>query len=156
MFDKLLQPDRPAVHVTALNQSLLDDARDDLARRFPAAVIRVLRGRKVRTEAALFDHVATAFSFPSYFGETWDALADCVSDLPSVPHLLIVSGASELLADAAPRALVVMMQIIERANGGSTRGPGSFQLLLQDQPAEAAQFADRLRALGVPYHDEIE
>jgi hypothetical protein len=150
MLESLLQPSRPVVHVTSEAPDVLDDARGELALRFPAAVIRVLRGRKVRAQGALLDHLATAFGFPWYFGDSWDAVVDCMRDLPAVPHLLIVTTASELLADAAPDDLAVLAQIIARV-ADERRGPSSFHLLLDDSPAELAQLVARLHAAGIDY-----
>jgi hypothetical protein len=150
MFESLLQPARPVVHVTSEAPDELDDVRAALAHRFPASVIRVLRGGKVRSAGALFDHLATAFGFPSYFGANWNAVVDCLRDLPAVPHLLFVTAASELLGDAPPHELTTFAQILASLTG-APRGPSSFHLVLQAAPAELNQLVARLGAAGVDY-----
>lgn len=105
----------------------------------------MLRGNKVRSQGALLDHLATAFGFPWYFGDSWDAAVDCLRDQPAVPHLLIVTRASELLTDAEPRDLGVLCRIVAQL-ADEPDGPSAFHLLCQDSPAELAQLERRLAA----------
>jgi RNAse (barnase) inhibitor barstar len=46
---------------------------------------RVLDGKHLTGKAALLRAIAAAFAFPSHFGNNWDALIDCWSDLSWLP-----------------------------------------------------------------------
>jgi hypothetical protein len=65
--------------------------------------VRGLRGRKMKTEDALYDECAAALQFPAYFGENWDALDECLSDIEWLPITvgisLIIHDPLEVLAD---------------------------------------------------------
>jgi RNAse (barnase) inhibitor barstar len=79
---------------------------DDAALRWRRAGLTVLvvRGRKMRKTAALFDEFAAALQFPSYFGENWNAFDECVSETDWMPlgdgFVLIVNDADQVLIDA--------------------------------------------------------
>lgn len=67
-----------------------------LSRAHPAAVRRELAhagwdlhrldGTRIRGTAGLFDSCADSLQFPAYFGNNWDALADCLADLSWLPE----------------------------------------------------------------------
>lgn len=71
----------------------------------PAAYrVRELRGRKMRTLAALFDEFAAACQFPYYFGANKDAFDECLRDLDDFVgeapgYVVVVRDADDLLAD---------------------------------------------------------
>ena len=59
-------------------------------------------GSRVRDEAGLFNSLAEAFLFPSYFGRNWDAVDECLRDLewmPAAGYVLVVNHAAELWRD---------------------------------------------------------
>lgn len=72
--------------------------------------VRRLRGRKMRTARGLFDEAAAALQFPDYFGENFDALAECLGDLPEwidpgKGYVVLVTDADEFLRrDRSSRA----------------------------------------------------
>src|SRR6516225_3387906 len=95
---RLLSKHGPSIHV-------LSDAEAEKLLRLPIektpAVVRRIRGHKAKTTAALFDEMAAALQFPSYFGENWNALDECLSDLEWLAGdacLLVFERAPELLA----------------------------------------------------------
>ena len=45
------------------------------------AYVSYLRGKRCITDKAFFDEISASFQFPGYFGENWNALNDCLSDL---------------------------------------------------------------------------
>ena len=52
----------------------------------------------VKTDEELFGIVASAMRFPDYFGNNWDALDECLSDmdwLPAEGYLLVVRDSAE-------------------------------------------------------------
>jgi RNAse (barnase) inhibitor barstar len=79
---------------------LLDDERwTGLARReaFPAAwTVAILDEDGASTREGFFTAIASALSFPAYFGRNWDAVYDCLTDLTWLPGtnvVLAVAGA---------------------------------------------------------------
>ncbi|MER5967406.1 barstar family protein [Streptomyces sp. NPDC002057] len=48
----------------------------------------------VTDKAALMDRCAAVLDLPDWFGRNWDALADCLTDLPE-PVTLVVTGWQE-------------------------------------------------------------
>lgn len=72
-------------------------AQDDQA----DVVVRIVRGLKMQTQQALFDEVAAAFQFPDYFGENWNALDECLSDLSwirAAGYVLLIRDSSYVLS----------------------------------------------------------
>ncbi|MFI6422372.1 barstar family protein [Streptomyces sp. NPDC050842] len=57
--------------------------------RLDDAVVLDLSG--VTDKAALMDRCAVTLALPAWFGRNWDALADCLTDLPE-PVVLVVTG----------------------------------------------------------------
>ena len=45
------------------------------------AVSRIVRGKNCGSISELFHEFSAALQFPYYFGNNWDALDDCLSDL---------------------------------------------------------------------------
>ena len=91
----------PRIHVDPLEPSA-PRARK-LVQPASGEVVRVLRGSKMTTDARLFDEIGAAFQFPSYFGENWNALRDCLGDLEWMPgerYVVVVTDVDKMLADA--------------------------------------------------------
>lgn len=82
-------------------------------------VVRVVRGRKMRTWQALFDEFAAALQFPWYFGENGDAFDECLADLGWLPphsgYVIVLVSPIEVLADAGTAALAGLLASLTRA-----------------------------------------
>ncbi len=139
-----------AFHLQEEDASEFEDRYRALVSEHPEAVVRRARGTKMRTMGGMFDELAAALQFPTYFGENWAALDDMLLDLdwlPSHDHLLIVSDAHDLLADEPDDVLELLMRAFVRAHqawGGET----SFRVVFQVPPGASGPFLDRMQAIG--------
>src|ERR1051326_1670912 len=94
---RLLSKHGPSIHV------LSSEEAEQLTHQPPektAIVMRRIRGHKAKTTAALFDEMAAALQFPSYFGENWNALDECLNDLEWLPgdaYVLVFERSPEVL-----------------------------------------------------------
>lgn len=94
-------PIGPCVHVVSIDPSTALAGK--LVQPASGEVVRVLRGDKMTTDPKLFDEIAAALQFPSYFGENWNALRDCLGDLEWLPaerYVLVVTEVDAMLAHA--------------------------------------------------------
>ncbi len=145
----------PPILVVATDSDLCDlvwaaraEARGSGRRR----VIRVVRGAKAETTAALFDEFAAALQFPPYFGENWPAFDECLADLewlPAAEHVVVVADAARVLArepgDSFARWLGRLGRIAaERADQG---GP-ALRIVLHARPDDAPALRSKLAACG--------
>jgi hypothetical protein len=84
-----------------------------------AVCVRRLRGKKMRTTAALMDEFAASLQFFEGFGENWYALSDCLSCLdewlPADTYILVVEGAEELLQDESSEQLAALIKTLHDA-----------------------------------------
>jgi hypothetical protein len=72
-------------------------------------------------KAALLERLASVLSFPAWFGNNWDALADCLGDLSWLPgngHLLVLEDCRRFYA-AAPRDYEILLEVLTDAAGAS-------------------------------------
>lgn len=82
--------------------------------------VRVVRGAKMTSAHALFDEVAAAFQFPLYFGENWDALDECLSDLEWLPRqrgfVVVIADAGRVLEAEASLLRVFVGSLVRAAD----------------------------------------
>ncbi|MFV0459644.1 MAG: barstar family protein [Actinomycetales bacterium] len=101
----------------------------------------VVRGRKMRTLAGLFDEFAAALQFPLYFGENEDAFNECIAELETLPagegYVVTITDPDQVLADAGAEALGWLARSLESAAEEWT------------QPVELGEWWDRP---AVPFH----
>lgn len=81
--------------------------------------VRHLRGKKMRTQAALMDEFGAALQFFYGFGENWHALDECLAYLdewlPADAYVLVVEGAEELLQDEADEIMAALLKTLHYA-----------------------------------------
>jgi hypothetical protein len=127
-------------------------------------VARVIRGRKARTVAGLFDEFAAAFQFPYYFGENWDAFDECLNDLEWLPadaYTVAITNAVQLLQDEPPGELQRFLTLLQRTAqewsqpcpGPTPRSPKAFHGVLHTTPTDEGSLRRKLRSGGCPVHD---
>jgi len=125
-------------------------------------VVRVVRGRKMRTLQGLFDEFAAAWQFPWYFGENRSAFDECVADLGWLPprsgYVIVISDPDEVLADAGTHALAWLTDSLTRAGEEWSRPVEQgewwdrpavpFHVVLQALPGDASTVVARWTAAG--------
>src|ERR1700761_2097058 len=96
--------------------------------------VRVVRGNKMKSLDDLFDEFSAAFQFPSYFGENWDALDECLSDLEwlatTAGYILLVANASEVLGKENPGQFCIFAKVLFRASKEWAESKGSKQFIV--------------------------
>lgn len=137
-------------------------------------VVRTVRGHKMRTFQGLFDEFGAALQFPDYFGENWAAFDECLTDLDWLGYevsgyVIVVSHASELLADEAPGQFEDLLLLFGRVakewatpvqDGEWWDRPGRpFHVVLQETPDAGEALLAKLRladdiALGEVWRPE--
>jgi hypothetical protein len=118
----------------------------------PGFVGATLDGRRCRTKRALLDEVTRVLDLPAYFGRTWDALEDCLTDLawrPGSGYRLVITAADRLLArtPAQYATFVALLTDVGRAwataaTGHPGRGPVAFHTVLVVPPDRLDARAD--------------
>jgi hypothetical protein len=82
-------------------------------------VVRVVRGRKMRSRRGVFDEFAAALQFPLYFGENEDAFDECISELEQLPRqsgfVVVVTEPGQVLVDDGEGALTWLVGSLRRA-----------------------------------------
>jgi len=158
--ERLLQSTGPRLHLMVATLSEATDFGWSLARHDGRqVVVRFLRGQKMQTASQLFDEFAAALQFPHYFGENWNALLECLTDLEWLPDgacvLLILDG-TQLLAREAEESLAVFFDFLAVAadewtaaeKGPLEPAPRPFHVVFQCAPADEVRFLSRVHAAG--------
>jgi hypothetical protein len=154
-------PAGPFLHVLTCGAGEAFDLAWALAIEDARAVARIVRGRKCRGHAALFDEFAAAWQFPPYCGANWAALDECLADLEWLParaYVLIVTDAAQLLTDEGPEAFAAFLDLVadvarERAGdpGEPGRSPASFHVVLHAEADDATALRHRLDEAGAAF-----
>ena len=154
----LLKTDGPVFHLFVATDA---DALNQVTALQRAAgnrlCARIVRARKALTTAAFFDEIASAFQFPYYFGENWDALNDCVSDLDWLPgegYAVIITHAVNLLEKESADALKHFVTVMKHAaqhwhKPGKGTKARTFQVILHATKEEEAALKSKWHAAGI-------
>lgn len=128
--------------------------------------VRWLRARLTRTIDGLHQEMAAALQFPSYYGNNWDAMRDCLRDLTwcdAPSHLIVFWGCDELLADEPTNQLQTFgrqfrgfaTELMEpyQFSDAFTRPVTAFHVLFQCSLNAKEETAARLGAAGIEAAD---
>ena len=85
----------------------------------------VLKRIQFARKEALLRNIATALQFPSWFGHNWDALEDCLSDLPAEGYVLLIEG-----AEAGDDLGVLIDVLRSSASSWAARGKPFFAVFI--------------------------
>ena len=116
-----------------------------------------VRGSRCRTRSGLFSEWAAALRVPDYFGHNWDGFAECLADtvrptgrdpVPDGPLTILVRDAEELLADEPPRALGILLAVVDDLVATAAGAPPAILLLLV---CPAGRLATLRRRVGDAY-----
>jgi len=136
-FEHIAKPKPPWAELVVLapGQTL-----DDFGAALPDFAVRQLDGGRCATKRGLLSALARAFDFPSHFGQNWDALEDCLTDLewlPAAGYLLVIADADRLLAghEEDYRTFVAILETAGAEwatprSGVAARPPRPFHTLL--------------------------
>jgi hypothetical protein len=144
----------------ACDSGTLDEDVEELAGELgPTSVVRVLRGRKMRSAADLFDECAAALQFPYYFGENWDSFDECmrVVCLPAASaYVFVLHDALAVLAGAGADQLDILIDLLIGAASDASE-PRTVRVLLHCYPGEEDALARRYltRSNGAPSPVEL-
>ena len=129
-------------------------------------VVRVLRGRKMRTVDPLFDELSAALQFDQPFGENWNAVNDVITDIyirmPGDAYIIWVREAHEVLYEEEPDRLRIFLETMNDAgkawskpvtdNRQYNRPAVPFHTVLNYPPEKKQQMLDRYQ----PFSDLFE
>jgi|SRR6185369_4550914 len=105
----------PWAHLSTSDASTVTNEAWRLSREREGFAVRIVRGKKMKTLDGLFNEWAAALQFPFYFGENWNALKDCITDLDwlnAKGYLIVILDADSVLCDA-PDCLSQMESLLE-------------------------------------------
>ena len=93
LLQRLQDPERSGVYRSARIDEIAETVKDSNL---------VLTRIVVEAKSPLLQSIAKALEFPDWFGENWDALEDCLTDLSwrkAAGHVLVFDGIGVLPAD---------------------------------------------------------
>lgn len=91
-----------------------------------------LEGQEIHDKDQFLNQVALVLSFPEYFGNNWDAFADCLTDMSwhETDGFVILYDNFDSLAEHSPRDFEIALDIFkESTEFWHNRGKALFVLL---------------------------
>lgn len=151
-----LDPAQWLVFVTAAEAAVAVTA-GNLRKRGPS--VAVVRGCRMRTESTFHQEFAAALQFPAYYGENMAAFDECLCDVSWLGGgglLIVVTGASRLLADESANAEVVWEVLLDAREAfrhpvvehAGRAQPEPYTLVLQDEPAALERLVEAFPRLS--------
>lgn len=162
-YEPLFKPKPPIFYVQVANESAFADLYLQLTSDYSQAAIRMVRGKKSKTAPDFFKEIGAALQFPYYFGENWDALDECITDLSWLDgeaYLLMVNQANLLLQDATPKDFQILMEVLSDAHEtwltqpqivNEDEHPTAFHVLLACTDEHHSALKQRLTDSGVEF-----
>lgn len=151
-FSRLFESGGKTFYAVGLEAGRLMPLRRELAEKFPATTIRVIRGDKSTDEEAFFNEAGAALQFPADFVELWENFEVFLNDLSWLPAwdiLLLVSFAPFLLCDEEPAVFGELVEQLYRA--ARNRRVSALKVLFQVAPDDLPAFIDRLEESGADF-----
>ena len=149
--ERLLTAEGGGMHLVAATASDLDQFHLTLTYEHPGLVVRRIRSAVANTWAGLFDELAAALQFPSYFGGNWSAALDCLSTMDASPgsgYVLLFADANRVLYKEPPEALNDLVDLVTMAHDYWQAQGKPFHVVFH-AAAGADELAARLSAVGV-------
>lgn len=100
-WEGLKQPSR-RFHLVACSRTALGQLLSETPRG-SGLVLRTIRGDNCTTAQELFLEWAQALELPPYFGQTWEALEECLNDtawFPAKTYVLVIENADAILRNS--------------------------------------------------------
>lgn len=115
--------------------------------------LRMARGQEMRTVDGLFDEMAAALQFPSYFGENWAAFEECLAESAEtaksrtdVGFVILILNAIEVLVDEPEVQMDYLTEVIETARRNYSEPIDSYPIDLERWNRPAVPFHVVLQA----------
>ena len=124
----------------------VDEATDTIrALQKKGVAVHVVRGGKSGKVADLFCELSAALQFPHYFGENWDAFADCLQDLAWIEQgsvVIVFTDADKLLKSAKAAEVETFKNVIADAtaywNESKKKSGKTLHVIFQSQDSDTA------------------
>lgn len=96
----------------------------------------ILEGDSIRTKTDFLQHCAQTLQLPDYFGQNWDALADCLIDLDQIAtRYVVLYTQPERFAETEPKQFEIALDVLASAvNYWSQTDTPMYVLLQSDRP----------------------